>query len=139
LQLYSRLDNLSDETEISKFCEAMADRFGPLPIEVLDLVETVRLRWLAQSLGCEKLIIKNETVKCYLLPSDNETYYQSEMFGKILAFVSSHSQRCRLKETQKRLVLVISEVEGIRKAKDILYQIDQPKINITKYNKNGVL
>ena len=139
LQLYSRLDNLSDETEISKFCEAMADRFGPLPIEVLDLVETVRLRWLAQNLGCEKLVIKNETVKCYLLPSDNETYYQSEMFGKILAFVSSHSQRCRLKKTQKRLVLVISEVEGIRKAKDILYQIDQPKIIITKYNKNGVL
>jgi len=132
LQLYSRLDNLTGESQISEFCEAMADRFGPLPIEVLDLIETVRLRWLAQELGCEKLVIKNETVKCYLFPSDNETYYQSEVFGKILAFVSSHSQRCQLKETRKRLVLVISEVEGIRKTKDILSKINQGEINIPK-------
>jgi transcription-repair coupling factor (superfamily II helicase) len=130
LQLYSRLDNLTNETEISEFCKAMSDRFGPLPIEVLDLIETVRLRWLAQGLGFEKLVIKNETVKCYLLPSDNETYYKSEVFGKILAFVSSHSQRCRLKEIRKRLLLVISEVEGIRKTKDILTHIIQPEINI---------
>jgi len=132
LQLYSRLDNLSDEAEISEFCKAMADRFGPLPIEVLDLIETVRLRWLAQDLGCQKLVIKNETVKCYLLASDNETYYKSEVFGKILAFVSSHSHRCRLKETRKRLLLVISEVEGIRKTREILAQIIRQEIKRPK-------
>ena len=127
LQLYSRLDSLSEEQSISDFCKDLADRFGPLPNEVLDLIETVRLRWIAQGLGIEKLVIKNETAKCYLMPSDNETYYKSEVFGKILTFVSSHSKRCRLKETKKRLLLEISEIVGIRNAKEVLTLINQQK------------
>ncbi|GJM30254.1 MAG: transcription-repair-coupling factor [Cyclobacteriaceae bacterium] len=130
LQLYSRLDNLSDESEITQFIKTMVDRFGPIPKEVLDLVETVRLRWIAQNLGCEKLVLKNATIKCHLLRSDNETYYKSEVFGKILGFVSSHPQRCHLKETKNRLLLVIKHVDGIKEAKELLGLINKPEINV---------
>ena len=132
LQLYSRLDNLKDETEISTFTDSLEDRFGPMPEEVLNLVETVRLRWLAQDLGCEKLVLKNATIKCHLLPSKNETYYQSDVFGRILSFVSANPNRCRLKETSKRLILIISEVGGIGEAKDLLTEINKPEIIVSK-------
>lgn len=132
LQLYRRLDNLSNEQEVQKFSEDMTDRFGSLPMEVLDLIETVRLRWLSQDLGCEKLVLKNETLKCYLLPSTNETYYKSEVFGKILTFVSGNPARCQLKETRSRLLLVIRQVEGIGMAKELLTQINIPEIKISK-------
>ena len=125
LQLYSRLDNLSDEAEIKKYGADITDRFGPTPKEVLDLIETVRLRWIAQRLGCEKLILKNQTLKCHLFPSENETYYKSEVFGKILAFVSKHPARCQLKETRNRLLLIVSEVAGIQEAKALLSDIDR--------------
>ena len=132
LQLYSRLDNLSDEAEIQKFGKDLADRFGPIPTEVLDLIETVRLRWMAQGLGCEKLVLKNQTLKCHLFRSDNETYYKSEVFGKILGYVSANPNRCQLKETRNRLILIISEVKGIPEAKSLLSNINEPQINISR-------
>jgi transcription-repair coupling factor (superfamily II helicase) len=132
LQLYSRLDNLSEELEITRYTQAMADRFGPIPGEVLELIETVRLRWIAQDLGCEKLILKNSTIKCHLFRSDNETYYKSAVFGKILDFVAEHPQRCRLKETRNRLVLLIKQVSGIKEAKELLNNINQSEINVAK-------
>ncbi len=134
LQLYSKLDNLEDEEAVTRFAKSMTDRFGPMPPEVLDLIETVRLRWLAQNLGCEKLILKNSTMKCHLLPSKNETYYQSEVFGKILSFVGQHPRRCRLKETRNRLVLIISEVQGIGAAKTLLSRVNQAQILTQKHN-----
>jgi transcription-repair coupling factor (superfamily II helicase) len=132
LQLYSKLDNLADEAAVKKFSDSMTDRFGPMPAEVLNLIEAVRLRWLAQDLGCEKLVLKNDTLKCHLLPSGNETYYRSDVFGKILGYASGNPGRCRLKETRNRLVLVISEVTGIGKAKDLLFEINGDEINVNK-------
>jgi len=130
LQLYSKLDNLSDEAEIAAFTGAMTDRFGPIPAEVMDLIETVRLRWTAQDLGCEKLVLKNSTLKCHLLRSDNETYYKSDVFGKVLGFVSAHPQQCRLKETKNRLLLIVKDIKGIGEARNLLKQILQPEIKV---------
>lgn len=123
LQLYSSLDNLANEGEITSFEKSLIDRFGAYPPEVTNLIETVRLRWQAQELGCEKLIIKNEQMKCYLFPSSHETYYQSEVFGIILAFVSKYPRMCQLKETKKRIMLIIQEIDSIGKALQILHKI----------------
>ena len=129
LQLYSKLDRLESEEEISEFTKSLSDRFGSLPKEVSELIETVRLRWLAQDLGCEKLVIKNTSMKCYLLPSSNETYYQSNVFGNILNFVSKNPTRCQLKETKKRLLLVVADIESIADAHNVLGAMK--KINVS--------
>ncbi len=123
LQLYSKLDNLQSEDEIAAFENALQDRFGPPPSEVRDLIETVRLRWLAQELGCEKLVIRNESMKCYLFPSTHETYYQSQVFGKILAFVTGRPRSCQLKETKKRILFMVSEIDSVDSAYRVLKQI----------------
>ncbi len=129
LQLYSRLDRLENEEQITEFIGGLADRFGPLPKEVDELIETVRLRWLAQELGCEKLIIKNTSMKCYLLPSTNETYYQSDVFGNIINFVSRNPARCQLKETKKRLLLIVADIETIVDAYQVLASMK--KLNVS--------
>jgi transcription-repair coupling factor (superfamily II helicase) len=129
LQLYSRLDRLENEQEISEFIKGLSDRFGALPKEVDELIETVRLRWLAQELGCEKLIIKNTSMKCYLLPSSNETYYQSDVFGNIINFVSRNPARCQLKETKKRLLLMVADIETIVDAYQVLASMK--KLNVS--------
>ncbi len=123
LQLYSRLDNLHREEELASFKGSLEDRFGKIPPEVHNLIETVRLRWLAEEMGCEKLVIKNQSMKCYLLPSSNQSYYQSAVFGEILKFVSLHPSRCRLKETKKRILLIISNVDDIKMAMGVLKAI----------------
>jgi len=120
LSLYSKLDNLKNEDELKAFQLMLEDRFGPIPEPVQELISTVRLRWKAEKLGFEKLMLKNATVKCYFATSDNQEYFNSETFGKILQFVQQHSKSCRLKETKKRLILVVQNIENTYKAIELL-------------------
>ncbi len=124
LGLYSKLDNIKDEEKLQEFIASMIDRFGPLPESVTDLVETVRLRWMAERLGFEKVMIKNQSLKCYFMPSDNETYFQSPVFGKILTYAQMNPKRSKMKEYKTRLILRIEEVLTIEEAKSIFAEME---------------
>ena len=56
--LYRELDNLESEEALVQFEAGLADRFGKLPPESIELIEVVRLRWAAIQLGMEKIILK---------------------------------------------------------------------------------
>lgn len=123
LNLYSKLDNIKKEEELQAFIKSVQDRFGPIPEVVNDLFETVRLRWLAEKLGFEKLMLKNEVMKCYFVPSSKESYYKSEIFGQVLRFIQTQPKFCKIKEVKNRLILSISGVKSIQKAKKWLQEI----------------
>jgi transcription-repair coupling factor (superfamily II helicase) len=123
LNLYSKLDNIKKEEELQSFVQSVQDRFGPIPEVVNDLFETVRLRWLAETLGFEKLLLKNEVMKCYFVPSSKESYYKSEIFGQVLRFIQTQAKFCKIKEAKNRLILTISGVNSIQKAKKWLQDI----------------
>ena len=123
LGLYSKLDNLQKEEELLAFEASLLDRFGPLPQPVLDLLETVRLRWKAELLGIEKLVLKTGQMKCHLLPSSKESYYASPIFGSIMKFVQTHTRSCKIKEHKNRLLLSIDEVNSIQKAQHLLEEM----------------
>jgi transcription-repair coupling factor (superfamily II helicase) len=55
LSLYRRISNLLNESEIESFAAEMIDRFGSLPIEVTNLLETVAIKRLCLSAGVEKV------------------------------------------------------------------------------------
>ncbi|MCS5490873.1 transcription-repair coupling factor [Algoriphagus limi] len=124
LSLYSKLDSIKDEEELGQFAQMLDDRFGPVPPVVQDLMETVRLRWKAEKLGIEKLVLKNGQMKCYLLPSDRGDFYSSPIFQKIMAFAQINSRYFKIKEYKNRLILTISNVssisEGQKWLKDML-------------------
>lgn len=125
LSLYSQLDSLKNEKELSIFEQTLVDRFGPFPESVQELMLAVRVRWLAEALGFEKVVLKNEKMKCYFVSSDDVAYFNSDTFGKILQFVQKHPKRCVLQETQKRPILSIQEVLSIHEALDILQIIER--------------
>ncbi len=123
LSLYSKLDSIKDEEALSGFVTSMQDRFGPIPEPVEDLIETVRLRWLAEHLGFEKVTLKGEAMKCYFMPSDNEAYFQSDTFGKVLAFVQQQPRLYKMKEYKKRLILRVEEITSVEAAIHLLTQM----------------
>ena len=123
LSLYNRLDNIKNEEQLAKFTESVRDRFGPLPESVVQLIDTVRLRWKAEELGFEKLSLKGGNMKGYFVNQENERYYKSEIFGKILTYVQTHPRKCRLKDYKGRLILTVQDVEQIAQARDILLQM----------------
>ncbi len=122
LSLYSELDNIKDQDALQKFIASIKDRFGPYPSEVRDLIETVKLRWAAETLGFEKLSLKSQTLRCYL-DAKNENYFKSEVFGKIIAFVNLNGKSSKLKEMKDKLLVIFEEVKNIQQAIEILQGI----------------
>jgi transcription-repair coupling factor (superfamily II helicase) len=123
LNLYSRLDNIKDEEELSSLIHEIRDRFGEFPDSVGTLIETVRIRWLAEKLGIEKLTIRNETMKAQFIDPGNENYYNSEVFGKILRFIKANPKKCQLREMKNKPVLIIQDVHEVTDAKKTLESI----------------
>jgi transcription-repair coupling factor (superfamily II helicase) len=124
LSLYTKLDDIKDETELEEFQKTIRDRFGPIPSELEDMVKIVRIRWSAESLGIEKITFKNNNLKFYFVSGENEKYYKSDVFGKIIEYVRLNSRKCILKETKGKLVLTFDKIISIPEIQDILKAIE---------------
>ena len=118
--LYRELDNLENEEALVQFEAGLIDRFGKLPAESLELIEVVRLRRAAVELGMEKIILKHQKMVCNFISNPQSPYYQSPIFGKVLQYVQSHPQTCRMKEGNNKLSLTFDKVKSVKKAKEIL-------------------
>ncbi len=53
--LYRRLGNLSNDEEIESFGAELVDRFGKLPTEVENLLDTLKIKLTCKSIGIEKI------------------------------------------------------------------------------------
>ena len=95
----------------------MHDRFGPVPQQVKDLFDTVRCRWVAVELGFEKMMLKDETLRCYFVNKPDSPYFESETFRKLLEFIQTQTNQARLRQTGKMFMLII---ENMKSMADIL-------------------
>jgi transcription-repair coupling factor (superfamily II helicase) len=68
LVLYKRLANCTDEDELRAMQEELVDRFGPLPAPAAALVESHRLRILAQPLGVVRIDAPSDHVQLQFGP-----------------------------------------------------------------------
>jgi transcription-repair coupling factor (superfamily II helicase) len=118
--LYRELDNLETEEALVQFEAGLADRFGKLPVESIELIEVVRLRLVAVELGMEKIILKHHKMVCQFIANPQSVYYQSPVFSKVLHYVQTHSHICRMKEGNNKLSLTFEKVKSVRQAKVIL-------------------
>ncbi|MEQ9302507.1 MAG: TRCF domain-containing protein, partial [Marinoscillum sp.] len=123
LNLYSKMDTLETPVELDAFIKGMRDRFGPLPETVNRLMISVQVRWVGIALGFEKISIKNELMKCYLSESKDEAYFQSDLFGHVLQFVQSQPRRCNMRDHRKKLIISITEINGVEEALSVLNQM----------------
>jgi len=115
LSLYTRLDNSENENELQAFHREMIDRFGPMPESVEDLFTTVRCRRLAVDLGFEKLVLKNQTLRCYFVNNPDSPYFESPVFNGMLNFLQTQSNKARLKQTGRNFLLIVEDVESMGK------------------------
>ncbi|MCB0806282.1 MAG: transcription-repair coupling factor [Bacteroidales bacterium] len=119
LSLYKELDNIEEEEELQRFRLRLIDRFGPVPPQTEELIETIRLRWLARRSGIEKIFLKNERMTCYFISNQESLFYQSELFTKILRFVQQNPMLCRMKESKDKLSLTFLKIDSVKKAIDV--------------------
>jgi len=116
LRLYKELDNIKEHDKLVQFGADLIDRFGELPDPVKELLNALKLRWLAIEIGFEKLRLKNGVFKAYFVADAQSTYYQSERFSKILVFVQKNMQSCTMKEIKGKLTLSFPNIDSIKGA-----------------------
>ncbi|AIZ41295.1 transcription-repair coupling factor [Cellulophaga baltica] len=120
LNLYTALNQISDEEGLKKFELDLIDRFGELPIEAEDLLNSVRIKWIANAIGLEKIVMKQGKMIGYFIADQQSAFYQSANFTSVLQFVQAHPKLCKIKEKQTRnglrLLLVFENIRSIDKA-----------------------
>lgn len=123
LSLYKELDSVKDEDELIKFQEKLIDRFGEIPKQSLELIETIRLRWLAKKLGFEKIVLKNSKMTGYFINKPDSPYFQSEIFTGILQHLQKFPGKCKMKEENNILFLTFYKINNIKDAINALKSV----------------
>ncbi|MDF2449142.1 MAG: mfd [Bacteroidota bacterium] len=124
LLLYRELDNISKKEDLVVFESKLRDRFGPLPIEVSELINVVRMRWAAMKLGFEKITLKNNKMLSYFLSKQDSEYFNSAMFKAVLAFAQKTPKQTALKEQNSKLWLTIENIKSVDEAIVVLDKIN---------------
>ena len=124
LSLYRQLDDCENEEQLQTFSTQLADRFGPLPAEVFELFDGIRLRWVATDCGFERLIVKDKMMRCYFLGEQQSKFYESPKFASILNFINAQGTRCSLKQTDKNLIVSIKHIKDLKEAKEFLEKMN---------------
>jgi len=116
MSLYRELDQIQNAEALVEFESALTDRFGSLPKPSSELLEVVRLRWLANQLGFEKLVLKNGKLIGYFISNPASDFYKSKIFSKILGFVQKQPARFRMKEGREKLTLTCEPIASVKSA-----------------------
>ena len=119
LNLYTQLNELKTEEELLTFETALVDRFGEIPSQVDDLLNSVRIKWIANSIGLEKIVLKQGKMIGYFIADQQSGFYQSPTFTKVLQFVQAFNAICKIKEKQTRtglrLLFVFDKITTVEK------------------------
>ena len=119
MTLYRELDNIDNEAALQAFESRLIDRFGPIPPEADDLMQLLRLRWLATQNGIERLTLKNGRMTFYLVSNAESPYYQSDAFQTLINYICDHPANARLGERDGKRFASFSPVETVAAARKI--------------------
>ena len=123
IALYQELDGIERELDLQAFKSRLTDRFGKIPAVTAELLRIPRLRRLARRLGIEKVSLKQGKMYTFFVDESNKAYYQSEMFGKMLNYLTSNPRRVQIRERNGKRSFAIADVDTVETAVDILQQI----------------
>lgn len=123
IALYQELDSIEREEDLKAFEARLVDRFGRIPDTARELLRVPGLRRLARRLGIEKVTIKQDTMYTFFVDDSNKAYYQSPMFGRMLAYLQNHPRRVAIRERNGRRSFSFANVKSISEALSIFQEI----------------
>ena len=102
LALYTDLTQIENQEELRVFEENLIDRFGDYPKEVINLLESMKLKWMAKELGFERLVLKNGVMLSYFVNKPHSAYFQSEKFIHILNTLQENPRLGQFKQKEAK-------------------------------------
>jgi transcription-repair coupling factor (superfamily II helicase) len=95
-----------------------------LPKQVEDLFDTVRCRKLAVAMGFERMILKEDTLKCYFINKADSPYFESPIFKHILEFIQKQTNKAKLRQTGKLFMLVVDDIFSMQHLLQFMQQLN---------------
>lgn len=123
ISLYTELNHIQNEEGLQRFTSNLIDRFGKIPPQTVDLLNSMRLRWISRDLGFEKVMLKHKEMTVHLVSNQESEYYQTDIFMKIIRYASIHRERCRVKELNGKNIFNVERVANVGEALKIVNDI----------------
>lgn len=123
IRIYKQMDAMKSDKEIDSFKDRLEDRFGHIPEELENLFMILKIRNLGMKLGFEKIIVKNGMLICFFVSGQMNTYYKSDLFGKVLQNVTRNDKIFVLKQTDSKLKTVSHGIDSLGKAHQCLEKL----------------
>lgn len=130
LLLYKELNEIETEESLNSFKNMLQDRFGNIPKEALELISSVRLKWLAKRMAIEKLVMRNGILSLYFISRKDSPFFASGSFQNIIDFTMKNPRRCLLKEQNERLMMKIDKINSVADCIEILNEMNGASIDI---------
>lgn len=71
-------------------------------------------------LGFEKMILKDNTLKCFFVANPESPYFTSNVFLKILTFIQTQTNKARLKQVGKNGILIVRDIINMESLHEFL-------------------
>jgi transcription-repair coupling factor (superfamily II helicase) len=121
--LYTELSKLENEVQLMAFEKQLTDRFGPVPPQVNDLLNTMRIQWLGKVIGFEKISLKKNVLRGYFISNQQSPYFETDAFRQVLNYVQYNPRRVNMKEVKNTLRISIEGVSTIERAVELLTEM----------------
>lgn len=131
LNLYRRLSEATEETALEAFREELADRFGPIPPEVDNLLEAARLKLLGQALRLPKVLFKNQRLFLEFPLQEEDPHFYEHHFLSLLERLSQLDRRYVLKDQHRKLRAVVQDVPDLATAVQMLRQLQRAEAPVS--------
>ena len=89
-----------------------------MPCEVVDLFDSVELKWFGIELGLQKIIMKKGQLVGYFITDQNSSFFESIQFLKILEYAKINPNIFKIREKQTRnglrLLMSIDNIKTVQ-------------------------
>ena len=124
LDLYTRLSKISNQSDLTNFEKELIDRFGKIPTQSINLLKSIKLRWLADILNIDKIILKKGYMICHIknIMSSNESN-DIQMFMVYSRINKNISFKEKKVDNLSKLIMRIPNIKNIESALEVLKSI----------------
>ena len=126
LKLYTQLNKICELEELNSFKLELNDRFGTLPNVVVELLNSLELRWLAAALGFDKIVLKKNILISYMMNFDSDD--QKKKLDKLFDYSNSNPNSISFSQKKladgDRFIVKIKNINSVSKAIKVLEDIN---------------
>ncbi|TDI75888.1 MAG: transcription-repair coupling factor [Bacteroidetes bacterium] len=126
LNIYRQISDARENKVLDEIKIALADRFGEPPVEVNNLLTTMRLKLSAQQLRLQRIVFKNQRLFLVFPDPEKDKYFYDYIFRSLLEKLDSTGYRFVLKESKAgRLRAIIQEVSDLGTGAEIIESLTE--------------